>query len=167
MFHGRTEPPCFGKYFQNHTFTDSATGTASLSFASPDRPHWARRWLELIALAVVESWLRPFAWSVAASLPFHRHGFVSPAPVLSNRSRYWQLIQECLHDVARREKFLDPPHRETWLRLVAIYDTSHTELCKVSCPGPAPPQRLRNTAPTNKTLGGRSGLPSLPQQSIN
>ena len=69
--------------------------------------------------------------------------------------------------IARREKFLDPPHRETWLRLVAIYDTSHTELCKVSCPGPAPPQRLRNTAPTNKTLGGRSGLPSLPQHSIN
>jgi hypothetical protein len=152
------KPHFYGFRHWNSLFIVRFTGSSSLGSAS---------WLELIALAVVESWLRPFAWSVAASLPFHRHGFVSPVPVLSNRSRYWQLIQECLHDVARREKFLDPPHRETWLRLVAIYDTSHTELRKVFCPGPAPPQRLRNTAPTNKTLGGRSGLPSLPQQSIN
>ena len=128
--------------------TDSPPRTASLALASLDH-HWGRRCLERVGLALAERGsLRPSAWFVGcgsgASLPLRRDAL---APVLSNRPLWWQLIQECLHSVARPERFRDPPHRETWSRLVAICDTSHTELRKVSCPAPAPPQSLRNTAP--------------------
>jgi hypothetical protein len=141
--------------------TDSPPRTASLALASLDH-HWGRRCLERVGLALAERGsLRPSAWFVGcgsgASLPLRRDAL---APVLSNRPLWWQLIQECLHSVARPERFRDPPHRETWSRLVAICDTSHTELRKVSCPAPAPPQSLRNTAPMNKPLVGCSDLPS-------
>jgi hypothetical protein len=141
--------------------TDSPPRTASLALASLDH-HWGRRCLERVGLALAERGsLRPSAWFVGcgsgASLPLRRDAL---APVLSNRPLCWQLIQECLHSVARPERFRDPPHRETWSRLVAICDTSHTELRKVSCPAPAPPQSLRNTAPMNKPLVGCSDLPS-------
>jgi hypothetical protein len=82
------------------------------------------------------------------------------APVPSNRPRCWQLIQECRHSAARPKRFRDPPHRETWSRFAAICDTSHTEMRKVSCPAPAPPQSWRNTAPMNQLLVGCSDLPS-------
>jgi hypothetical protein len=96
--------------------------------------------------------LRPCAW-------FFGDGAGASAPVLSNRPRWWQLIQECRHSAARPKRFRDPPHRETWSRLAAICDTSHTEMRKV-LPAPAPPQSLRNTAAMNQLLVGCSDLPS-------
>src|SRR5262245_33807557 len=115
--------------------------TASLAFASLDHSHWSRGWLERAGSALPERGsLRPCAW-------FFGDGAGASAPVLSNRPRWWQLIQECRHSAARPKRFRDPPHRETWSRLAAICDTSHTEMRKVSCPAPAPPRSLRNTAP--------------------
>ena len=86
-------------------------------------------------------------------------GLGASAPVLSNRPRWWQLIQECRHSAARAKRFPNLPHRETWSRLVAICDISHTGMRKVSCPAPAPPPSLRNTTPLNQLLVGCSDLP--------
>jgi hypothetical protein len=132
--------------------------TASSAFALVNHPVWRRRWVGL-ALAERGSH-RSSAWFVGygASLALRRNA-PAPAPVLLNRPRCWQLIQKCLHSAARPERFRDPPHRETWLRFVAICDTFHTALRKVSRPAPAPPQSLRNTSPINKPLVGCSGLP--------
>src|SRR5262245_53406199 len=129
-----------------------------------DHPQWRRRWLERVGLALAERGSRrSFAWFVGygsgASLRLRWDALAPPAPVLSNRPRCWQLIPECLHGVARPERFRDPRHHETWSPVAALRDTSHTELRQVSCPAPAPRQRHRDTVPMNKPLVGCSDLP--------
>ena len=91
---------------------------------------------------------------------FFGDGSEASAPVLSNRPQWWQLIQECRHSAARPKRFRDLPHRETRSRRGTICDTSHTEMRKVSCRAPAPPQNLRNTAPMNQLPVGCSNLQS-------
>ena len=128
--------------------------TASLAFALLDHSQWSRRWWERAGLAV------PERGSLCLCARFFGDGSGASTLVLSNRPRWWQRIQECRHSAARPKRFRDPPHRETWSRLAAICDTSHTEMRKVSCPAPAPPQSSRKTAPMNKLLVGCSDLPS-------
>jgi len=128
--------------------------TASSALASLDHPHWSRRWLERVGLALAERGsLRPCARVVG-------DGSGASAPVLSNSPRWWQLVQECPHSVARPKRFRDPPHRETWSRLAAICDTSRTGMRKASCPAPASQPGLRNIVPMNQVLVGCSDLPS-------
>ena len=136
-----------GRTNRKPTSTGLPPRTASLAFASLDYSHWCRRSLERAGLALPERGSL-FLWSDAS------------APVFSNRPRWWQLIQECQHSAARPKRFRDPPHRETCSRLAAICGTCHTEMRKVSCPAPAPPQSLRNTVPMNQLLVGCSDLPS-------
>ena len=136
------------------TSTDLPPRTASLACASQDHSRWNRRWLEQAGLALPE---RDLICHCARLSGDASDAF---APVLSNRPQWWQLIQDYRHGAGPPKKFRDPPHRETWSRLAAICDTSHTEMRKVSCPAPAPPQGLRNTAPMNRLLVEYSDLPS-------
>ena len=136
------------------TSTDLTPRTASLAFASLDHCHWGRRWLEQAGLAL------PERDSLCPCARFCGDGSGASAPVLSNRPRWWQRIQVCRHSATRPKRFQDPPHHETRSRLASTCDTSHTETHKVSCPAPAPPPSLRNTAPMNQLLIECSDLPS-------
>ena len=130
------------------TSTDLPPRTTSSAFASQDHSHWIWRWLERAGLAL------PERDSLCRCTRFFGDGSDASAPALSNRPQWWRLIQEYRHSAARPKKFREPPHRETLSRLAAICDTFHTEMRKGSCPAPAPPQGLRNTA-TNEPTASR------------
>ena len=104
-------------------------------FASLDHSHWSRCWLERAGLALAERGsLRPCA------------PFFGDRSGTSARPRWWQLIQGCRHNAARPKRVRDLPHRETWSRLAAICDTSHTEMRKVLPRSCAPAELAKHSS---------------------